>query len=45
MTGTIIELLADCRETRLHAIVTRDGSAGELHRAGIPYTQLGRLPK
>ncbi len=39
------KLLADCRETRLHAIVTRDGSAGELHRAGIPYTQLGRLPK
>lgn len=39
------ELLAACRATHLHAIVTRDGNAGELHRAGIPYTQLGRLPQ
>jgi hypothetical protein len=30
--------------TRLHAIVTRDGSPFALARAGIPYTQLGRLP-
>jgi hypothetical protein len=32
------------RRTRLHAIVTRDGSPFALARAGIPYTQLGRLP-
>jgi hypothetical protein len=31
--------------TRLHAIVTRDGNPAELSRAGIPYSQLGRLPK
>jgi hypothetical protein len=30
--------------TRLHAIVTRDGHPAALARAGIPYTQLGRLP-
>ena len=30
--------------TRLHAIVTRDGHPAALGRAGIPYTQLGRLP-
>ena len=29
---------------RLHVIVTRDGSPALLQRAGIPYTQLGRLP-
>jgi hypothetical protein len=29
---------------RVHAIVTRDGSTNLLARAGIPYTQLGRLP-
>lgn len=31
--------------TRLHAIVTRDGSPHLLAAAGIPYTQLGRLPQ
>jgi hypothetical protein len=31
--------------TRLHAIVTRDGSPHSLARAGIPYTQLGSLPQ
>ena len=30
--------------TRLHVIVTRDGSATLLQRAGLPYTQLSRLP-
>jgi hypothetical protein len=30
--------------TRLHAIVTRDGSPSELRRAGMPYTQLDRVP-
>jgi len=29
---------------RLHAIVTREGSPAALQRAGIGYTQLGRLP-
>jgi nitrogen fixation protein FixH len=37
-------LLAAASATRLHALVTRDGSAALLQRAGIPYTQLGRLP-
>jgi hypothetical protein len=31
--------------TRLHAIVTRDGNPFLLKAAGIPYSQLGRLPK
>ncbi len=30
--------------TRLHAIVTRDGNPSALRAAGIPYSQLGRLP-
>lgn len=30
--------------TRLHTIVTRDGNPSTLRRAGIPYTQLERLP-
>jgi hypothetical protein len=29
---------------RLHVILTRDGDAGLLQRAGLPYTQLSRLP-
>ena len=37
-------LLAGVRGTRLHAIVTRDGSPAQLKRAGIPYSQLSRLP-
>jgi hypothetical protein len=37
-------LVAALRDIRLHAIVTRDGSTGQLGRAGIPFTQLGRLP-
>jgi hypothetical protein len=31
--------------TRLHAIVTREGSPTALARAGVPYTQLGRMPQ
>ena len=31
--------------TRLHAIVTRDGNAAVLRQAGLPYTQLARLPQ
>jgi predicted metal-dependent peptidase len=30
--------------TRLHVIVTRGGNANLLQRAGLPYTQLSRLP-
>ena len=30
--------------TRLHVIVTRDGNSNLLQRAGLPYTQLSRLP-
>jgi len=36
--------VADAAGTRLHVIVTRDGNAQLLHRAGLPYTQLSRLP-
>jgi hypothetical protein len=38
------KVLQRAAATRLHAIVTRDGSPFALARAGIPYTQLGRLP-
>jgi hypothetical protein len=38
---TLVEALAGMR---LHAIVKRDGTTLQLARAGIPYTQLGRLP-
>ena len=37
-------LLAGVRGTRLHVIVTRDGSPAMLQRAGISYSQLSRLP-
>jgi hypothetical protein len=30
--------------TRLHVLVTRDGSPAELLRAGLPYTQLNKVP-
>ncbi|AKU11255.1 hypothetical protein AzCIB_1350 [Azoarcus sp. CIB] len=30
--------------TRLHVLLTRDGNGAELERAGLPYTQLDRLP-
>ena len=39
------QLLRKTAGTRLHVIVTRDGSPYALQRAGIPYTQLGRLPQ
>jgi hypothetical protein len=32
------------RRAFLHAIVTRDGNPSLLKAAGIPYSQLGRLP-
>jgi hypothetical protein len=37
--------VAKLAATRLHAIVTRDGNAAALERAGIAYSQLGRLPQ
>ncbi len=39
------QLIKKTSGTRLHAIVTRDGSPHALARVGIPYTQLGRLPQ
>ena len=49
VTGGYIEhikasQMAAAGGTRLHAIVTRDGNAALLLRAGLPYTQLSRLP-
>ena len=38
------EQVAATAATRLHVIVTRDGNANLLQRAGLPYTQLSRLP-
>jgi hypothetical protein len=38
------EQVAATAGTRLHVIVTRDGSAALLQRAGLPYTQLSRVP-
>ena len=33
------------RETRLHALVTRDGNGRALQMAGIDFTQLGKVPQ
>ena len=38
-------LLVGVRGTRLHVIVTRDGSPAMLHQAGISYSQLSELPE
>jgi len=37
-------LIRKTSSTKIHAIVTRDGSSSALHRAGISYTQLDRVP-
>ena len=37
-------LVKNAAGVRLHALVTRDGSPAELRRAGIPYTQLEKVP-
>ncbi|MCP4893325.1 MAG: hypothetical protein GY911_05875, partial [Actinomycetales bacterium] len=37
-------LLAAARGTAIHALVSRDGSPGELERAGIGCTQLSAHP-
>jgi hypothetical protein len=39
------DLVREAAGTRLHTIVTRDGSTALLERAGIPCTQLGRIPQ
>ena len=39
------ELVQSIGSTRLHAIVTRDGSSQLLEQAQIPFTQLGRIPQ
>ena len=39
------ELVKRAAGNRLHVLLTRDGSATKLERAGIAYTQLDRLPK
>jgi hypothetical protein len=36
-------LLRKVQGTRIHALLSRNGSAVKLKKAGIPYTQLGRL--
>jgi hypothetical protein len=38
------ELVRKAAGTRLHAVVSRDGSPNLLAKAGIPYTQLDRRP-
>ena len=50
VTDGYVETIAKRRvaalgHTRLHAIVTRDGNPALLKAAGIPYSQLGRLPQ
>jgi len=37
-------LVRRARACRLHVLLSRDGNASELQRAGLPYTQLERLP-
>jgi predicted metal-dependent peptidase len=37
-------LLKQISMVKLHVLISRDGSASEIHDAGIPYTQLERLP-
>lgn len=37
-------LIASVSSTKIHAIVTRDGSPSALHRVGITYTQLDEVP-
>ena len=50
VTDGYVEAIAKRRvaalgHTRLHAVVTRDGNPALLRAAGIPYSQLGRLPQ
>jgi hypothetical protein len=38
------EQVAATAGTSLHVVLTRDGSPAQVQRAGLPYTQLSRLP-
>jgi hypothetical protein len=42
LPGDLIEKAA---HTRMHVLLTRDGSAAQLARAGMAYTQLAALPQ
>jgi len=37
-------LLRKAKGSRLHVLVTRDGDPSEIDRAGLPYTQLDKVP-
>jgi hypothetical protein len=37
--------VAMVRATRLHVLVTRDGTTVPFARVGLPYTQLGKVPQ
>lgn len=37
--------VARVRATRLHVLVTRDGTTAPFARVGLPYTQLGKVPQ
>jgi hypothetical protein len=37
-------LVLQTNHTRIHTLLTRDGSASELHKAGLSYTQLPKVP-
>ena len=39
------ELVDAIGSVRLHAVVTRDGDPSELKLAGIPYSQLPKVPR
>jgi hypothetical protein len=39
------EVVAAGAVTRIHVLVTRDGSPERIRRTGLPYTQLSRLPQ
>ena len=38
-------LVKRASRTRLHVLLTRDGSAAEVERIGLPYTQLDKVPE
>ena len=37
-------MVSKIANTKLHILLTRDGSPSELKRAGLTYTQLDRVP-
>lgn len=37
-------LVTNVAATKLHVLLTRDGSPGEIRRIGLPYTQLDKVP-